>query len=74
VKTKRWTFLLDQTTWMKFECPGGSRYTSTTEDDHGKPCTFSGCSCNGTVRKRGTTTDRAEAASWFRRPECDPQP
>jgi hypothetical protein len=58
----------DEPKWMMFECGGGARYTSTTEDDHGKPCTFSGCNCNNIVRKVGTTTDRNKAAAWFRRP------
>lgn len=58
----------DDPTWMKFECPGGARWTSTIQDSHGEPCTFSGCNCNGIVRKVGTTTDRTEASNWFQRP------
>ncbi len=58
-----------QTVWMMFECPGGSRYTSTTSDDHGKPCEFSGCNCGGVVKRVGRTIELNVAAAWFRRPE-----
>lgn len=59
------------TTWMKFECSGGARWTSTTQDYADEVCTFSGCNCGTKVRKVGTTTSRDEASAWFKRPLHD---
>jgi hypothetical protein len=56
------------TVWMQFECGGGARWTSTSEDCDGQTCNFSGCNCGTVVKKVGVTSDRTEAADWFRRP------
>jgi hypothetical protein len=57
-----------ETVWMMFECGNGSRWTSTCEDYHGEECNFSGCNCETSVKKIGTTMDGTVAAKWFRRP------
>jgi len=58
------------TVWKKFECGGGARWVSVTEDPalFGDTCNFSGCNCNTKVKNAGSTTDRTEAANWFRKP------
>jgi hypothetical protein len=63
-----------ETVWMKFECGGGARWTSTCEDYAGKVCCFSGCNCGTVVKLTGKTTDRSEASAWFRRPLVEPTP
>lgn len=60
--------------WKKFECRGGARWTSVSQDYAGEVCTFSGCNCNGIVKRAGETTSREEAAAWFRRPGRDHKP
>lgn len=62
------------TTWFKYECDGGSRWTSTSrllDDESERICNFSGCNCNTTVRCVGQTTDLDEAHNWFRRPPAN---
>ncbi len=56
-----------ETTWIKFECGGGSRWTSTGVQPDRGPCNFSGCNCKTQFKAVGTTTSRDEAASWFHR-------
>jgi len=58
----------NKTTWMMFECGGGSRWTSVSEDHDGQVCNFSGCNCGTKVVKVGQTRDREKAATWFKRP------
>ena len=66
------------TVWIKFAC-GKARWTATAkgieqgfnDDDSGRVCDgsiFSGCNCGEIVRRVGETTERGEAALWFRSP------
>lgn len=56
------------TTWRLFQCGGGAQWSSTTEDNSGEICTFSGCNCETKVTLVKTTQSRGEASDWFRRP------
>ena len=60
--------LPEETVWMKFECGGGARWTSTYHNYSGEVCSFSGCNCGTLVKLAGKTSDRSEAGDWFRRP------
>lgn len=55
------------TVWMLFQCVGGNRWSSPSEDCSMEPCGFSGCKCHGKVTHVKSTTDLDEAHDWFHR-------
>ena len=72
------TMVLDApTTWLKWECDHGRRWTLVEgpfgdAEDHGRRCQFSGCEGGHFARIVGRTTDRKEACAWFRRDVVTP--
>ena len=61
---------MKQTVWNKWECGGGSRWTSVvgspwSDNLRGTICNFSGCGCGTKVEHRGYMHDASE--NWFRR-------
>ena len=62
------------TVWTKWECSGGSRWTSAhVHEVEGSICCFSGCNCGSVIRVVGKTSDVNEASEWFREP-INPKP
>jgi hypothetical protein len=61
----------ETTVWRKWECGGGSRWTTVvgipySDNLENTICNFSGCGCKTAVHGQGFT-DRSGAVAWFRR-------